>query len=166
MNKKTMMIVGGVIVLAVVAGAANQFMGKSAAEKAIEAATGGTVNVDSNGDDVTVKTDQGTWSTSDKLPAGFPTDVPLYPGATVQGSVAAAQQQGGGNYVGLETTDSIDKVMNWYKAEVVAKGWKVSTNLEVDGGLMIAGSKDTSDLVVTISKQDGKIAIGLVVSQK
>lgn len=161
-----MMIVGGVIVLALVAGAANRFFGKSAAEKAIEAATGGNANVDTNGNDVTVKTDEGTWSTSDKLPADFPTDVPLYPGATVQGSVASAQQQGGGHYAGLETTDSIDKVMSWYKAEVVAKGWTVSTNLEVDGGLMIGGSKDTRDLVVTISKQDNKVAIGLVVSQK
>ncbi len=161
-----MMIVGGVIVLAVVAGAANRFMGKSAAEKAMEAATGGKVSVDAGSGDVTVKTDEGTWSTSDKLPADFPNDVPLYPGATVQGSVASAQQQGGGYYAGLETTDSINKVVSWYKAEVAASGWTVSTNLEVDGGLMLGGTKDTRELVVTISKQDNKVAIGLVVTQK
>ena len=166
MNKKTLTIIGVVVAVLVVAGAANRFLGKSAAEKAIEAATGGNVDVGSNGEDVTIKTDQGTWSSSDKLPADFPTDVPLYPDAKVQGSVASAQQQASGHYAGLETTDSIDKVVSWYKSEVPAEGWKVSVSYEVDGGLMIGGSKDTRDLVVTISKDGDKVAIGLVVTQK
>ncbi|MEK7638185.1 MAG: hypothetical protein AAB375_02050 [Patescibacteria group bacterium] len=166
MNKKTLTIAGVVVAVLVVAGAANRFLGKSAAERAIEAATGGNADVNSDDGDVTVKTDDGTWSTSAKLPADFPNDVPLYPGAIVQGSVASAQQQGGGHYAGLEITDSIDKVMSWYKSEVPAKGWKVNASYEVDGGLMLGGTKDTRELVVTISKDGDKVAIGLVVTQK
>ncbi len=165
LSKKTMMIIGGVLVLLVLAGAANRMFSKSAAERVIESATGGNANVNSNGD-VTVKTDQGTWSSSDKLPSDFPSDVPVYPGSKVQASVAATQEQGGGIYAGLESTDSIDKVVNWYKKEVSAEGWKATTNLEVDGGLMLSGTKDTRDLVVTISKDGDKVVIGLVVTLK
>lgn len=166
MNKKMLMIVGGVVVVLLVAGAASRFVGKSAVENAIEDATGGKVNIDGNGGDITVKTDEGTWSTSDKLPSDFPADVPVYPGSKVQASVAAAQQQGGGTYAGLETTDSTDKVAAWYKTEVVAKGWTISTNLEVDGGLMIGATKDTRELVITVSKDEAKTTIGLMVTKK
>jgi len=167
MSTKMIVTIIGVLVLVIVTGsAASRFFGKSAAEQAIEAATGGKANIDASKGEVTVKTDDGTWSSSDKLPANFPSDVPLYPGAKVQGSVVAAQQQGSGHYAGLETVDTIDKVVSWYKAEVVAKGWQVTANFEAGGGVMIGGSKDTRDLVVTVSKEGDKTVIGLVVSQK
>lgn len=162
---KTKMIVGGVIALVVVAAVANKIFGKSDAERVIESATGGNADVNSNGD-VTVKTDQGTFSSSDKLPADFPTDVPIYPGSKVQASVAATQTQGGGNYVGLVSTDSADKVASWYKTELAAKGWKVSTSFQGQGGTMIGGTKDKRNVAVTIAEDSGNTAISLVVTKE
>lgn len=166
MSKKTKMIIGGVIALVVVAAVANKLFSKSAAERVIESATGGNAKVDPKTGEVTVKTDQGTWSSSGELPKDFPSDVPVYHGAKVQGSVAAAQQQGGGQYVGLESTDSTDDVVNWYKAAVVTEGWKVTSNIMANGNLLLGATKDTRELAVTVSSQDGKVAIGLVVTQK
>lgn len=165
MNKKTLVIVGVVVVL-VVAGAASRFLGKSAAERAIEAATGEDADVDVNGNDVTVKTDQGTWSTSDKLPADFPSDVPIYPGATVQGSVASAGQDNTGHYAGLETTDALDDVIAWYKKEVKAGGWTVATDAMVNGSLILSATKDSRGLSVTVTKEGDKVVIGLVVANQ
>lgn len=164
MNKKTLMIVGGVVLLLIVAGAINRSMQKTEAEKVIESATGGNASVNDNGE-VTVRTDQGTWSSSGQLPKDFPSDVPLYPGSKVQASVAADQQQGGGQYVGLESTDSSDKVVTWYKQQLPAKGWKLSTNFETGGGVMFSGTKDTRNVMVTVAADSGKTIIGLVVTK-
>jgi len=158
-----MMIGGGVIVALLIVGGLNRLVSKSATERAIESATNGQVEVDSNGDNVTVKTDQGTWSTSDKLPADFPTDVPLYPGAELQGSLASAPSDGsGGHYVGLESTDAIATVVAWYKKEIVAKGWKIITDANISGSTILSAEKDTRMLSVTISEESGKVSMSIV----
>lgn len=56
------------------------------AEKALKIATGGKVDVQENGNTMTVKTPDGTLTTfaDDKLPAGFP--YALQPGAEISGS--------------------------------------------------------------------------------
>ncbi len=113
-----------------------------------------------------MKTDQGTFSSSNKLPADFPSDVPLYPGAKVQSSVSSAQAQGGGHYVGLETNDAVASVAGWYKTEIVAKGWKVTLSMDADGSSLLGGSKDDRELMVTVSGEGGKTTIGIAVSQK
>lgn len=170
---KTKVMIGGVVIALLLigwlSGSANRMGGRvdnRIVEKAIENATGGKVKVDGNGNDVTVKTEQGTWSTSDKLPAGFPTDVPVYPNAKVQGSVASAGQDGSGNYVGLQTTDALADVIAWYKKEIVAKGWTVTTDAMVNGSLMMSATKDSRALSATVTGEDGTVTIALVVARQ
>ena len=161
------MIVGGVVVVLLVGGVINRWMGKTAAEKVIEAATGGKAQVNTDNGEVTVKTDQGTYSTSDKIPSDFPSDVPVYSGAKVQSSVATSQQQGSGHYLALETTDSLDKVSAWYKSQVVDKGWKIESDATIQGTLILGATKDTRQLSVSVSDDgNGKVAIILVVATK
>jgi hypothetical protein len=159
------MVVVGVLVLGGITRSIEHRVGNSLAERAIEASTGGKVNVDSDNGSVTVKTDQGTWSTSDKLPSDWPTDVPVYPGATVQGSVAA-QGQTAGHYVGLVTSDDAAKAIAWYKGELAAKGWKVTAEVNTAQGNMLSAEKDSRNLVVVVSAQDGKTTISLTVATK
>ena len=166
MNKKTYIIVGVVVVVLVVVGAASRYLGRSAAERAIEQATGGKAQVNTDNGTVTVKTDQGTWSTSDKLPADFPTDVPIYPGAKVQASVAGAQGQTGSHYAALETTDALGTVIAWYKKEIVAQGWTVASDATIQGNLIMGATKDTRELSVTVTGDQGKVTVGLVVANK
>jgi len=164
MDKKKLIIIGAVVVVLVVAGAASRFLGKSAAERAIEQATGGNAEVNSEDGTVTVKTDQGTYSTGDKLPSDFPADVPLYPGAKVQGSVAAAGQTGGGHYVGLVTSDSLDAVAAWYKSHVVSEGWTVASDATINGTVILGATKDNRNLAVTITSSNGQVSVGLAVT--
>lgn len=165
-KKKLLIAVVLVVVIGGIASAASRWMGESAAERAIRAATGGAADVDVRNGDVTVKTADGTWTTSEKLPDGFPTDVPLYPGAKVKASVAGAGQQGGGHYVTLESSASIADIGAWYKKEVVAQGWAIETDATVSGSVMIGAKKDTRNLVVTITGDGDTVAIGLVVAQQ
>jgi hypothetical protein len=162
-------VVMGVIVLGWIAngiGGGNR-MNDKAIERALEDASGGRVDVDSDDGTYTVKTEEGTWSTSDKLPEDWPADAPLYPGADVQGSVAAVDGgYGVGRYVGLLTSDDTAKVVAWYKSELVAKGWTVTTDISTGDGSMLGADKDERTLAVMVSPQDGKTAIGLTIATK
>ncbi len=118
-------------------------------------------------DDVTVTTDQGTWSTSDKLPNDFPADVPVYPGSTVQGSLAAGQDTSSeGHYVGLQTADSVDDVAKWYKGEIAKQGWKIQADATVNGTSVLSAEKSGRIATVTIATESGKTIIALVVANK
>jgi len=160
------MIVGVVVAILLVAGVVSRLTQKSATERAIEAVTGNNADVNVDGDDVTVKTDQGTWSTSDKLPSNWPSDVPVYPGAKVTASVAGAGDQANGNYASLESSDAVAAVIAWYKKEVPGAGWTVETDAMISGSLMLSATKGERALSVTVTDEDGKVAIGLVVADK
>lgn len=159
-------VVIGVIVLGLIGNAFSKSASENAAERAIEAATGGRVDIDSDGDEVTVKTDQGTYTTTDKLPSDFPSDVPVYAGAKILGSVASAGASEGGYFVTMETSASLNDVIAWYRNEVKGKGWTVVTDANINGSLMLSATKDSRALSVTVTEEDGKTAIGLAVANQ
>ncbi len=169
-QKKLIMIVVGLLVVGAVSSYGSRYFAERSIEGSIEDATGGRVNVDSDGGDVTIKTDDGTWTSSDdSLPKDFPNDVPVYPGASIQGSIGTTSgSEGNGNYVGLESTDAFAVVVAWYQKEVAEKGWSIVSNLNVDNVVSLSASKDNRTLVVSITKDadSGKVGIGLFVSQK
>lgn len=167
-GKQKVMIVAvivGLVVLGLIGRGASRNAGEEAAERIIENMTGGQVDIDADGDEVTVKTDQGTYTTADKLPADFPSDVPVYAGAKVVGSVTADGAQGG-MYVGLETTAAVDDVIAWYRSEVKARGWTVQTDATVSGSLILSATKDTRVLSVGIAQDDGTVSITLTVASQ
>lgn len=159
-------VIVGVVVVGLILNGIGNKASEEAAERAIEAATGGRVDVDADDGEVTVRTEEGTWSTSAELPDDFPSDVPLYPDAEVQGSVAAAGQQGGGISVGLQTDDDLSDVTAWYKREVPAKGWTVTTDATVNGALILGASKDGRTLSVSVSGEGESVTIVLSVSSQ
>ncbi len=55
-----------------------------------------------------------------RLPADFPKDVPLYPGATVKSAGQTAKEM-----VILETPDTKEKPLAFYKTELPKNGWKL-----------------------------------------
>jgi hypothetical protein len=127
---------------------------------------GVTINDSGNGE-VTIKTNEGTWTANNKLPADFPRDVPIYPSATVQGAVTATRAEQGGHYAGLETRDTASVVASWYKAQIASAGWAIAMNMESGGSFIVGGSKDNRTLMVTVSSDEsGKTVIGLAVSQQ
>ncbi len=166
MDKKKLTIIGVIVAVLVVGGALNRWMGKSAAERAIEAATGGSVDVDRDGDTVTVKTQDGTITGGNTMPENFPSDVPVYPGADVQGSYSIDGANGKGHTVGLQTNDSLADVTAWYRREVAAKGWTVVGDATYNGSLVLSATKDSRGLNVSVSEEDGTVTIGLVVANQ
>lgn len=67
---------------------------------------------------------QATWKESTSVPADFPKDVPIYPGATIK--VAVAPDAGNGMYVFWQTLDKAPPVLAYLRKELEAQGWTVT----------------------------------------
>ncbi len=177
-NKLVVMIVVIVLLLAVVGFAAQKVMqkatsivgqkvGEKVAEGIIEKATGGNADVDVKDGSLTVKTSEGTFSTGTSLPADWPKDAPVYPGATITYSGSSNPQAGESGFGAMLTTkDSAQKVRDYYARELVVQGWKTEATYNADESSVVSATKDTRAFTVVTAEADGATTITLGVSQK
>ncbi|MBM4039197.1 MAG: hypothetical protein FJ290_11855 [Planctomycetes bacterium] len=93
-----------------------------------------------------------------KIPATFPKDVPLYPGAQVL--MAAETPQG--TMVQLRTKDDAKKVSSAYAAVLKAQGWEEETSATMPTGTMFALKKGGRTLQVMVLGTDDVTTIQLV----
>jgi hypothetical protein len=84
-----------------------------------------------------------------KLPSDFPNDIPICPGASVKQAGATAKER-----VVLETADSKDKVLAFYKAELPKNGRKMEK--------AYSGSPDAMQGI----KGDRMVSMGVITQQK
>ena len=131
-------------------------------KKAVDADDGGQV-VRMNGEEGTVVAvksgDMGTPTAGNKLPADWPADLPPYPGATIK----AAMSTPAGKSLVMETTDSQDKVHDFYKSKMSGMKLLADTktgaiqNLAYQSGKRTVSitASGTSPLVVTLSAAGG-----------
>ncbi|HEY5112541.1 MAG TPA: hypothetical protein VIJ45_00330 [Coriobacteriia bacterium] len=155
-----------VVVALVVTGC--QQTADQASKSAVEAATG--VKVDQSGDNVTVTGNDGSSTTMGKaLPAGMPSDFPVYPGTVITGNKSTTSEGTSWSY-SMETADSVQKVTDWFKAELEKAGWTVgSTFVGGDAGnetSMLICTKGTSELNVTAGTSEGKTTIVAILVMK
>ena len=143
---------------------ASQKMGEQAVENMIESATGGQAEVDIDSDSMTVKTDEGSFSTGTSLPADFPKDAPVYPGSTVTYSGTSNDQEGTTQFaVVLSTNDSNQQVAGYYSTELLAQGWSITSTQNVAGTTAISATKDDRTFSVAAVTEDGITSITLAV---
>lgn len=113
--------------------------------------TPGGGSVSQTDDKITVTNDSGetTVFTTDRLPEGFPSDVPVYPDATIQGS----QLSDYGTNLSLQSKKTTAEVLAWYKNELVDTSWKIASEYSMDNSTWISGSKDDgSTIIVTVGQ--------------
>jgi hypothetical protein len=129
----------------------------------------GTSSVDfSGGEDggsLTVTNEKGetsTFSASAGAPTGFPAWVPAYPSGAPQGMFQVNSPQERGAMFTVQTTDSADKVLEFYKGKLEEGGMEVqSSSYETDGkmagGTVTGTSSDQKRTVnVVVTSQDGQ----------
>lgn len=129
------------------------------AEKAIEQASGDKVDIEQNGDTVSIKTEQGEMKVaaaqdggSVTLPAGFPTDVFL----PEQRTVSSAMDMGGMKAVNIATAATLAQVSADVEKTMQAQGWKREMSMQTgaDSSTLIY-SKDKRQAVYQLIKADG-----------
>lgn len=141
------------------------------AEKAAEKATGGEVDIDSKSGQVKLKQKgpdgketEVQLGAGSSVPADFPKAVPIYPGAKVISAVTISQ--GEGHMVMLNTSDSTQQVLEYYKKNL--SSFKVDG--ELAGGdttiLTMSNAELTVSVSATKSSDDGTTLINLTASAK
>lgn len=101
-----------------------------------------------------------------KVPEDYPKDVPVASGAKVLMSTSANNAGQSGTSLVLESADSHDKVLAFYKKGLVDNGWKIETTISQPNVTIIAASKDKRNLSLQIGESDGKTSITQVVASK
>ncbi len=115
--------------------------------------SGGTTVTDDDGE-LTVTSDTGETAvfTTDRLPENFPTDVPLYPGASILGSGLIS----GSANLSLQANKPAKDVVAWYKNELVDKSWNITSENTYDTTWLSAEKKNGSTIIITIGKDTEK----------
>lgn len=165
-NKKVitivLIVVGALVVLGIVGSILSTFMLKKGAETLLGAATGGTVKIDTKGDDaeISIKTKDGEIKSgsSQKLPKDFPESVPLYNGkATLEGvSSMKVADQGASYTLTYNVSDKPEAVRAFYEKELAQNGW--TTTLAMSQGsdsYSFVGKNESALQGVTISIIEG-----------
>lgn len=124
----------------------------------------GTAVFDASGKDATIKVtdEKGQVSTivgGGGAPQNLPSWLPVYPGATVQGTFDAKSAEGGRTLsFTVTTTDAADKVLDFYKSRFEEAG------LKVDSTVNASGSEGTGGLLTVNGENPSRSASVLVSS--
>lgn len=128
-----------------------QKMEEKAAEEAIKAGTGGQVSIDDeNKGGVTFKDNKGNAVTigENKVPADWPSSVPLYPKGKVVGAVSSKDNGKAGHMVTMETTDSADTVFAFFKSKL--SGYDQQSEMNSPQMRMLVVEDKKSKLAITV----------------
>lgn len=69
----------------------------------------------------------------------------------------------GAGQASFQGTMETDKIVDFYKKEMPARGWQANMNLR-SSGAMLAYSKEGKTLLIGVGKQDGKTILSLTVA--
>ena len=91
-----------------------------------------------------------------KLPSDFPKEVPVYP----KGKIVTASYEPDTAHIQQQVSDSPEKVLAWYKEELLKNGWKMifasPDGITVEKGNLVGG---VGIIPANIADADGKIAV-------
>ena len=89
------------------------------------------------------------------LPHDFPSDVPLYPGATLTLAVTIDDLL----QVTLHTADDIPDVVKFYREQLEAGDWKIEAELDVKKGDMLSADKDGRTCSVLLTRKSDNVTV-------
>lgn len=126
-------------------------MAEKVVRKAVEKQTGSKADVSIRDESVEITTEDGEVSMkagkAARLPDGFPKDVHIYGGATVE----MAMEMPEGMSVALKTTDETIKVKEAYRNEMGKQGWSRKSSMDMG---------EQSVLMFTKGERVANLAIG------
>ncbi|MDO8886462.1 hypothetical protein [Candidatus Oleimmundimicrobium sp.] len=120
----------------------------------------GDVKIESeiDGEKTTIETEEGKVEigTGSKIPDDWPSDMPVYPSAEIQGSWNMTGEAGAENIaVVLITQDSIDQVKDYYKQKLPANGWTIE-----DSGTFSSAEGTFGGFTITKGSRNGNVTFG------
>jgi len=141
---------------------------EKAVEKAIES-EGGEAEVDIGEEGVSIKTDEGEMTIGEgaELPDDFPKVVPVHPDIEISSSWKSVENGKENFSISGMTSDSREKIFNWYKDEL--GGWEIEGEFTSESGgestSTISANDGTYSVVVLIMESDEGTVVTLAVSE-
>jgi hypothetical protein len=123
-----------------------------------------TVTQQGGGTTVEMRSDKGDKmkvTASDKgvaLPANFPADVPIMPGATVK----MAMTSGEALSVTFSVAASQADALKYYEDNLKAKGWEIAATMNMGESAMLSAKKGKRECVMNVGKDGGGSMVQLV----
>ncbi|OHA28049.1 MAG: hypothetical protein A3D56_00010 [Candidatus Taylorbacteria bacterium RIFCSPHIGHO2_02_FULL_45_35] len=136
------------------------------AKGSMRAVTGVDVDTKIDGS-ATYTTNDGTVTVGgNSLPDEWPSDAPKYPGASIQYSGSSNPQTGeAGIALSFLTSDSLQKVVDFYKEELPSNGWVVEQTMNSGGSTVMAAKKGDRTFGLYIADSgDGKVSVTVSIS--
>lgn len=146
---------------------ATQKVNEYAAEKLIESASGGKVDVDFNGgDDVTVKGEDGSSlsvGTDVKMPKNLSSDIPQYPGTKTSAvSFDTAGKNGGFTQT---TPDALEDVYKALSSKLLAQGFTKTVDSRMDGVIISGFEKGNVKFTISISRGETDTETSIILTR-
>ena len=132
-----------------------QLLAQKATEGALKSATGGAVDV--KGDSVTIKGEDGSEATvsgETKIPADFPSDVPMRDDGTVKAVITNQADSGKSYMINIRFKVAQTELLDWYKTELEKGGWKISSTVSTGDGGMVAAEKGALAINVVVGSDN------------
>lgn len=137
--------------------------GKSLEEKTIEKAFDGQIDLDIDGDSVTMETEEGIMQVGEnsKLPADWPDDIYVASGNITSSS----SHQDGIFNVSIATDDSVSQVKEDYENQLKSAGWNITMSMSIENSVIMGAEKDNRTVSISIGEDEGKTVIVIGTSQ-
>lgn len=106
-------------------------------------------------------------------PRDWPSDVPIYTQGFTGNSLtsvptpaAISPNSQAGSVLMIETRDSVKKVDDFYRIELLSQGWEYQTVIQESKVTLISATKDDRLVIITISASDQKTLVTLGLGKK
>jgi len=133
---------------------------EKATEKMIEKSIGNDANVDIDDEKVTIKTDEGTFTTdanANNWPDNISKDIPEFKYGKILSVTTQQMEEGNGWMIIFENIPKT--ALNDYQSELKNKGFKITNMTTYGAGGMLNAQKD--NLIVTIISGDGSATVSI-----
>jgi hypothetical protein len=123
-------------------------------EEAIEAETGGEVDLDSEGGELSVAGPDGETvqvGESVPLPEDLPSFIPVYPESVPRMVISTGE----GTQISLEVADAASAVVAWYRNQLETNGFEIRSDMASPMGTVLACERGDGTLGVTVMEIPG-----------
>ncbi|MFA6255159.1 MAG: hypothetical protein WC675_03995 [Patescibacteria group bacterium] len=162
LSKKTLFL-GIIVVLTLVLFGCGKSLGQKAAEKYVETKTGANINI--NDEETTIKDKDGniiSVKSNNTLPEGWPSEVPYYQNGTIENSSVLDLPGGRSFTMAINTNNSQEEIINYYKEAFAAAGWEKQMDSTVNGNTVLVFKKDKWSATVGTSIPEDKTGFSII----
>lgn len=163
-NKKPILLISFLTLLALFLLAGCQTIVEKAANKAVEKSTG--VSVDEKNNKIKFKNKSGEGEiqvNKNKLPDGFPKKFPIFKGAKITSSAKTKSGKNVNYYVSWTSGADSKTVAKYYKKELPKNGYQIKESLESPQNTVYTLDKSST---IAIGTEKGKTVITVILVEK